>query len=283
MKNATFLEFLRGIENAQDFAALSEAFGPIQNHYGLASFLCARIATASGVPVAPTQLLDIDPSPRSGVLISHEANASVVAATVDPDWMRLYLDRNHAANDPVVWQCMVSTEPFLWDLRFRHPALPDIRQQIVLDDAAAFGVTGGMIWPVHEPGCGFGLVSCFTAESDNRMRCVVAEENITLLTLLIHRLYRRCAILRDRIQPQTAKTPLTKREQEVLHWSALGKSVWEIARILDISERTVRFHLSRAEDKLGAGSRSQAISLFINREWDPQVRSRYELGHNSQV
>jgi len=283
MKNAMFLEFLRGIENAQDFGTLSEAFLPIQQHYRLTSFLCARITTASGVPVAPIHASDIDPSQRSGVLISYQAESGVIAATVDPDWMTLYLDRNHAAHDPVVWQSMVSTEPFLWDLRFRHPALPDIKQQTVLDDAAAFGVTGGVIWPVHEPGCGFGLVSCFTATSEKRMRSVIAEENMTLLTLLVHRLFRRCVVLRDRMRPQTADMPLTKREQEVLHWSALGKTIWETARILGISERTVRFHLSRAGDKLGAGSRSQAISLFISREWDPRARSGDQFERKPQA
>jgi ATP/maltotriose-dependent transcriptional regulator MalT len=53
--------------------------------------------------------------------------------------------------------------------------------------------------------------------------------------------------------------PLTVREQEVLEQMADGLSNRQIAHALDISEHTVKFHVSAILGKLGVSSRSAAI------------------------
>lgn len=56
---------------------------------------------------------------------------------------------------------------------------------------------------------------------------------------------------------------LTPREQEVAAAVAQGASNKEIARQLDITERTVKFHIGSLLEKLGARDRLQ-LSLIIN-------------------
>jgi LuxR family transcriptional regulator, quorum-sensing system regulator SinR len=56
---------------------------------------------------------------------------------------------------------------------------------------------------------------------------------------------------------------ITPREREVLRWSAAGKSYWEIAVILGISERTVRFFMSNARRKLDVVSNTQAVAEAV--------------------
>jgi len=53
--------------------------------------------------------------------------------------------------------------------------------------------------------------------------------------------------------------PLTPREQEVLQALAQGLSNKLIARQLDISEHTVKFHVNAIMGKLGAQSRTEAV------------------------
>ena len=53
--------------------------------------------------------------------------------------------------------------------------------------------------------------------------------------------------------------PLTVREQEVLEQMAAGLSNRQIAHALDISEHTVKFHVSAILGKLGVATRSAAI------------------------
>ena len=52
---------------------------------------------------------------------------------------------------------------------------------------------------------------------------------------------------------------LTKREKEVFKLLVTNKNTKEIAEILDISEKTVRNHISNAMQKLGVKGRAQAV------------------------
>lgn len=68
--------------------------------------------------------------------------------------------------------------------------------------------------------------------------------------------------------PRTLDEPvesLTRREREVLQMVAGGLGNKEIAARLGISEHTVKFHVASILGKLGAGSRTEAVSLGIRR------------------
>ena len=67
---------------------------------------------------------------------------------------------------------------------------------------------------------------------------------------------------RSRPDPTSAPfAPLTAREQDVLAQLALGKTNKEIAADLFITERTVKFHVSAILNKMGAGNRTEAVTL----------------------
>ncbi|WP_454746155.1 helix-turn-helix transcriptional regulator [Ciceribacter selenitireducens] len=53
---------------------------------------------------------------------------------------------------------------------------------------------------------------------------------------------------------------LTRRERQALYWAAAGKSYWETAVILGITERTVRYFMSNARRKLNVVSNTQAVA-----------------------
>ncbi len=57
--------------------------------------------------------------------------------------------------------------------------------------------------------------------------------------------------------------PLTAREKEVLQHMAAGLANKQIALALNISEHTVKFHLSSLYAKLGAASRTEAVKRGI--------------------
>ena len=52
---------------------------------------------------------------------------------------------------------------------------------------------------------------------------------------------------------------LTKREKEVFKLLVTNKTTKEIAELLNISEKTVRNHISNAMQKLGVKGRAQAV------------------------
>ncbi len=62
-------------------------------------------------------------------------------------------------------------------------------------------------------------------------------------------------------------TDLSEREVDVLKLAAKGMSNEDIATELFISKRTVQGHLSSIFNKLGAGSRTEAIFQAVKRGW----------------
>lgn len=61
------------------------------------------------------------------------------------------------------------------------------------------------------------------------------------------------------------ETDLTTREQEVLRMMADGAANKAIAWKLGVSEHTVKFHVASILAKLGAGTRTEAVSMGMRR------------------
>lgn len=63
--------------------------------------------------------------------------------------------------------------------------------------------------------------------------------------------------------PRELPEPLTRRESEVLQMLAGGLANKEIAGRLSISDHTVKFHVASILGKLGASTRTEAVSIGI--------------------
>lgn len=69
--------------------------------------------------------------------------------------------------------------------------------------------------------------------------------------------------LMDSMAASDSPTSLTDRELEVLQILAKGLPNKEIASVLSISERTVKFHVSSVLRKLDAGNRTEAVAIGV--------------------
>lgn len=56
---------------------------------------------------------------------------------------------------------------------------------------------------------------------------------------------------------------LSPKQCEILQWIHHGKTNWEISKILDITEDTVKYHMNQAMAKLGTKTRAQAIGVAL--------------------
>ena len=69
--------------------------------------------------------------------------------------------------------------------------------------------------------------------------------------------------------------PLTKRETQILTYVAEGNTNKEIARILSISEQTIKNHVSAILRKLNANDRAHAVTLALHGGWiSPEAKPR---------
>lgn len=57
-----------------------------------------------------------------------------------------------------------------------------------------------------------------------------------------------------------SKKALSERQRDILHWLEAGKTNWEIAKILDLSELNVKYHIDQIFLKLEVRSRAHAVA-----------------------
>jgi len=66
---------------------------------------------------------------------------------------------------------------------------------------------------------------------------------------------------------ETVTAPITYRETQILNYIAKGNSNKQIARILEISEQTIKNHVSAILRKLNANDRAHAVALAMRNGW----------------
>lgn len=80
---------------------------------------------------------------------------------------------------------------------------------------------------------------------------------------------RPALVAENEAEDGAPRDPLTAREQEVLLRLAQGLTNKQIALALEISEHTVKFHVSAIYSKLGVANRAEAVRKGARRGWVP--------------
>ena len=82
---------------------------------------------------------------------------------------------------------------------------------------------------------------------------------------VIHPSLTRAFIEEVQYVDRRPEAPLSRRETEILQMVAYGSTTKEVAHDLGISPHTVKTHLERIFEKLGANDRAQAVAIAIRR------------------
>lgn len=175
------------------------------------------------------------------------------------EWVDRYRDHGYLAIDPVALEARRTPLPFQWRAALALPAYGATAQR-VFDEAATFGIHDGYTIAIHAS-AGLSMISM--AVDDPSLFTPAAARRRQILHLLALHFHMACE--RALSEPPHEPPPrLTPREREVLLWTAKGKTGWEIAQILKLTERTVTYHVENAKTKLGASSRSQAVVVAMS-------------------
>ena len=111
---------------------------------------------------------------------------------------------------------------------------------------------------------GYLLKDVPSAEVVRAVRAVHAGEPV-LHPAIARKLLARFASEGQVEQPREGGAPLTDRERDILRLAACGMSNSRIADRLAVSARTVQAHLTHIFDKLGVGSRTEAVIAGLRR------------------
>ncbi|MDK2125933.1 LuxR family transcriptional regulator [Parachitinimonas caeni] len=177
-------------------------------------------------------------------------------------WMEQYKQSNYIEIDPIVAHCIRGKRqtPLVWN---EH--LFEGKERLQLwEEARAYGLQSGISLPLHVRSGEDALFSVANPTTSPAGADYLAASlgMAQLLANYTYEVVRRLVL--DQHQMEIPRAALTEREQECLTWAAAGKTAWETAAILTISERTVRFHLDNVIRKLGVNNRRQAVARAVS-------------------
>lgn len=183
-------------------------------------------------------------------------------------WLDRYCDEQYQDIDPVLRQARTLGPAFLWDASDAAKTR-SINERRFFDDALAFGIRAGITVPI---GAGYGRFAAFTFATDDRIPALdrLADKSKNLLQMMGVSYHAHVkARMSDPVDFDGESALLTFRERQCLGWASSGKTMQEMAMILRITPRVVKFHLDNGRKKLGASTLPHAVALALRRELLP--------------
>lgn len=218
--------FVRDVRELETEEALAEALGDVSNDLGFRYF-------------ALTHHVDV-----------RKSSAAIRLHNYPPGWAEWFDEQRLGGADPVHRASNLTSVGFAWSRLGEMIALT-ANDREVLDLARREGIGDGFTVPAHVPGEAHGSCS-FAAETGE----LLPEHHLPLAQLVGAFAFEAARRMRRLREPLPSVPRLTDRQRECVMWAARGKSDWEIAQILGISEETVGEHLRHARERYGVGKRT---------------------------
>ena len=161
----------------------------------------------------------------------------------DDDFM---LDRVLASDAPVVW----NTSEIRYD---------EIRKQSYIDFMHASQLRTGVVVPLrHRPGTSSAFAVSCTAGRPLLAGMTQAAKIMATAAMARAEALNLCPSTSEDVAASEQR--LSSIQLDILDWVSEGKSNPDIAVIMGISERTVRYHMTEILRKLGVATRMQAAA-----------------------
>ena len=170
------------------------------------------------------------------------------------------------------------SSPFLW-ADVPAPKWRDTEgSRRVAGEATEFGICSGFAVPmlsVHH------WQSVLSFASSAKCCSLTPREQVQLVTMAVYAGMSIQALT----NADGDEDLLTEREKEVLLWAAAGKTSSETSQILGLTERTVKWHSTRAREAFGVATTTQAVVEAVRRRLDPRpvAHANCSIGQVAQI
>ena len=179
-------------------------------------------------------------------------NPEILYFGTDPKWKEIYLKEKYLNIDPTIQLSINSENPIIWSDAYKKSPK---KSQRFISHAQSFDLKEGLSYGIKK----HPITSKSIVVSVGIKGHQLENKQKTTLSKILPHLTDVCVR-----QSLWARPLFTPKEKEITHWCAEGKSYGEIALILQISERTVKFHMKNVFEKLGAYNKPQAVAKSLN-------------------
>ncbi|MDE1186425.1 MAG: LuxR family transcriptional regulator [Pantoea sp.] len=174
-----------------------------------------------------------------------------------------YKEKKYQSIDPIIVNALNRVSPLIWDNSLKVNDLWIVDK--IFESVKSYNIISGQTFVLHDQNNNLVVLSLYInkflmAELDAEVK----RHKNDLQGLLIDTHELLLHLYRDENKPQqNTESTLSSRENSILYWSSTGKTYPEIARILNITVSTVKFHMGNIVRKLGVKNAKHAISLAI--------------------
>lgn len=193
--------------------------------------------------------------------LGHRANGPNLISSYPKSWTSHYFREGYDNIDPVLQDARNTGRMVLWDGREARSA-KSAKERRLFDDALSFKIRTGLT--VRIPSSQNQLAA-FTLAVDDRSLGLdrfieTSQDMLEMVGLTYHAHVSAARIVRTPPDGQQG-SPLTQRERQCLAWVSDGKTMQDIAELLGVSPRGVKFHLDNARQNLAALTLPHAVAL----------------------
>ncbi len=178
-------------------------------------------------------------------------------------WWQEYSSFGQRAYDPAIMMARMSLAPYTWT-ESRRMIEPIGIDRWPMDLAMKYGMRDGLTCPV-----GGRWVLAYWSRKVLSSDILSAEARAMIFMASCFAIMRIEALSGPDPGRFPSRPQLTPRERAVLQMAAAGRELKAIATALRLGEETIRTHLRKAKEKLGARNRTQAVAEAIRQHLFP--------------
>lgn len=182
-----------------------------------------------------------------------------VQCTYSDAWVKHCVSREPLSSSRLATLSPALSAPLDWS---ELPDNPDTQSLLRRADARE-GSTQLLSLPLRPL---VGETALFFVASEMETETWQAQKKTILREFQVLASYFHQHILRIYGHDAESQILVSARELDCLKWVAAGKTAWEASVILGISERTVRFHLNAAREKLNCLTTTQAVAKAVSQQ-----------------
>lgn len=206
---------------------------------------------------------------RYAYLVMNKRNTAQVKiiSSYPSEWVEIYKTNKLQYIDPVIISALQRIMPFSWDENVKVTTSGKLAS--IFNHSKKYNIINGYTFTLHDQHHNLAILSLIIDDQGEHGIEDMIENNKEKIQMLLIKshdrmltMYRSISNKKNLKKPEAENT-FSKRENDILYWSSMGKTYHDISLILNIKVGTVKFHMGNVVKKLGVLNAKHAIRLGI--------------------